>query len=273
MTDAHCHPWNLREYIDDPENERRETKTAIAASSWNIEQFEYHEALSKKAAEDGAPPVFCCFALHPELTGDEDFSAFKNEGLELLISLAEQDRLDAVGEAGFDLYNEEYKAGEKVQDEIFSCHLETAIKYELPMVIHARRAMHKIFPLTAELKKVPAIVFHSWPGTRAEGEALLKRGINAYFSFGTTILKNHRRAIASAAHFPSERILLETDAPYQSLRGKSFSSWRDLKEICSCLAHLRKDAGSTGSSKEELEVRVEKNFFQVFESHLKMKLL
>jgi len=219
MTDAHCHPQDLLEYNKNAEEERRQTGTAIAASSWNLEEFEYHESLAKKAREEGAPPVFCCFALHPQLSEGGDFSY--TAGLELLQSLAEEERLDAVGETGFDLYNEGFRAGEKIQDEMFIRHLEIALRHSLPLVLHVRRAMHKIFPFTGELKKVPAVVFHSWPGTRGEGEALLRRGINAYFSFGSVVLKNHKEAIASAAQLPPERLLLETDAPYQPLRGKT----------------------------------------------------
>ena len=275
MTDAHCHPWDLLEYLKTAEEERRKTKTAVAASSWNLEQFEYHEGLSRKAGEDGAPRVFGCFALHPQLSGGEprlsasaagtgggDFSP--SSGLELLYSLAAQGRLDGVGETGFDLYNERFRAGEKIQDEMFVCHLEAAVKYSLPVVLHVRRAMHKIFPFSKELKKLPAVVFHSWPGTRAEGQAMLKRGINAYFSFGTVVCKNHREAMACAAGFPSDRILLETDAPYQPLRGKAFSSWRDLAAICGAVAELRKDAHSDCACAEEVEEAVTANFFRVF---------
>jgi TatD DNase family protein len=132
------------------------------------------------------------------------------------------------------------------------------------MILHLRRAMHKIFPFTKELKKLPAVVFHSWPGTRGEGEALIKRGVNAFFSFGTTILKNHKEAMRSAALLPANRILLETDAPYQPLRGKTFSCWRDLNAICSSFAALRKEAGSSSATAEELEEVTTENFFKVF---------
>ena len=262
MTDAHCHPWDLGEYLKDAEGERRETGTTIAASSWNREQFECHEGLAKKASLDGAPQVFCCFALHPQLSENGDFSF--TDGIELLQSLGAEGRLDAVGETGFDLFNEGYRAGEKIQDEMFISHLETALKHSLPLVLHLRRAMHKIFPFTKELKKLPTVVFHSWPGTRGEGEALLRRGVNAFFSFGSAVSKNHREAMASAAFFPAERILLETDAPYQPLRGRAFSSWRDLDAICSCIAALREEAGSPCAAKEELEETTTANFFRAF---------
>ena len=278
MTDAHCHPWDLLERLPDTEAERRLSGTAAAASSWSLSQFEYHEDLARKAREEGAPPLFCCFSLHPQLAAYEnplacekpsadaekpdDFSL--SAGLELLQSLGARGRLAAVGEAGFDLYDEKYRAGEKIQDEIFACHLETALRHSLPLVLHVRRAMHKVFPFTKELKKLPAVVFHSWPGTMAEGQALLEKGINVFFSFGAAVLNNHKQAMSCAALFPADRILLETDAPYQPLRGKDYSSWGDLDAICSCIAALRKEAGSSGTDARELEEITTANFFRVF---------
>jgi TatD DNase family protein len=262
VTDAHCHPWDLLDFDTSAEEQRRKTATAAAASAWNREQFEYHGYLAKKAGEDGAPPLFLCFALHPQLSGDKDF--FPSEGYELLCSLAAENKLSAVGETGFDLYDEKFKAAESFQDEMFNFHLETASRWNLPMILHSRKAMHKIFPHAKQLKKIPAVVFHSWPGTRGEAEALLKKGVNAYFSFGAVVLKNHREAMASASILPAERVLLETDAPYQPLRGKKFSSWQDLNQICARIAGLRKDAGSPCANHEELEDQTTKNFFRVF---------
>lgn len=262
MTDAHCHPWDLLEYVENAEEERRETGTTVAASSWNLEQFKYHESLAQKAKAEGVSRLFRCFALHPQLSEDNGFSV--SGGLALLESLGAEGRLDAVGEAGFDLYNEKFRAGEKIQDEMFVCHLETALKYDLPLVLHVRRAMHKIFPFAGQLKKLPAVIFHSWPGSRGEGEALLRCGINVFFSFGTAVVKNHREAMTCAAFFPSERILVETDAPYQPLRGRSFSSWCDLKIIRQGIADLRKNAASPCASKEELDAVTTANFFRAF---------
>jgi len=263
MTDAHCHPWDLLDFEKCAEEERRETGTAVVASAWNREQFEYHEGLAKKAREDGAPPLFCCFAIHPQLSGENNF--FLSRGIELLYSLAVESRLDAVGETGFDLYDEKYKASESIQNEMFVSHLETALHWDLPVILHLRKAMHKIFPFAQQLKQLPAVVFHSWPGTRDEAEAMLKKGINAYFSFGTAVLKNHKEAMASAGILPASKLLFETDAPYQPLKGKEFSTWRDLSQICSCIAGLRKGVGSPCASPEELEAQTTENFFQVFE--------
>ena len=262
MTDSHCHPWDFLEFMAEAEEERWLTGTAAAASSWNREQFEYHEGLARKAHLDRAPPLLLCFAIHPQLSAGNDFSF--PEGLDFLGSLAGDGRLDAIGETGFDLYDKKYREGEKIQEKIFLNHLEIALAFNLPMVLHIRKAMHKVFPFSKELKKLPSVIFHSWSGTRGEGEAILKRGINAFFSFGTTVLKNHLEAMACAATMSPDRLLLETDAPYQPPRGKAFSSWSDLETICSCIAALRKEAAGPCSTREELREKTTDNFFRAY---------
>ena len=264
--DSHCHPFDLLDQLSNNELESCLKGTAIAASSWNLEQFEYHESLEKKAI--GAP-VFLCFAVHPQLPASleqnmEPFSIISDLYLPLLENLARERRLHAIGECGFDLFNDEYKETEKIQDEIFIHHLDIALNYSLPMVIHARRAMHKIFTHTKKLSKLPAVIFHSWPGTPGEGEALLRRGVNAYFSFGTVITGKRKESRRSCALFHAEKILFETDAPYLPLRGKTFSSWVDLEIICKTAAELRKEAGTPVNNPEELEAICENNFYKAF---------
>jgi TatD DNase family protein len=125
--------------------------------------------------------------------------------------------------------------------------------------------MHKIFAHTGELKKAPPVIFHSWPGTLGEGEALLRRGVNAYFSFGAPVLGSRKETRRCCALLPPERLLLETDAPYQPPRGKTFSSWGDLPLICRAAAALRKEAGSPCAAHKELEALTEANFFRAFQ--------
>lgn len=265
LIDVHCHPLDLLEHFPGAEDERRRLGVFCAASSTTKEQFFCHEELAKKAQAENAPPVIPCFAIHPQLPASDMWNAeFADEHLALLESLAKEGRLGAIGEVGFDLYNDEFRSTEKLQDEIFAAHLETALKYDLPMVLHVRRAMHKVFAYTTVLKKLPAVIFHSWPGTMGEGESLLRRGVNAYFSFGTVITLNHKEAIRCCAAFPAERLLTETDAPYQGLRGAAFSRWADLPLILKTAALLRKTAGKPGSDADDLEQIVEENFKRAF---------
>jgi TatD DNase family protein len=286
-SDAHAHPWDLLQRLPEAEGERRRLGVACAASAWNREQFEYHENLARMAgsALPGAadirsvpgagapewppartPPVALCFAVHPQLPAafPGDSRAEAERSLALLESLAGEGRLHAVGETGFDLYNGVYRDSEAVQDELFAVHLELALRYGLPLVLHIRRAMHKVFAHAGALKRLPAVVFHSYPGTAGEGEALLRRGINGFFSFGTPIVLNHKEAIRVCAGLPPDRLLLETDAPYQPLRGAPFSRWADLAVVLRGAADIRREAGNTGGTEAELEAAVDRNFYRAF---------
>jgi TatD DNase family protein len=286
-SDAHAHPWDLLQRLPDAEAERRGLGIACAASAWNREQFEYHENLARMAGTAPAgpvpgggasagdpppvgpprvPPVVLCFAVHPQLPASFPGDSREETGrsLTLLEALAAEGRLHAVGETGFDLYNGAYRDSEALQDELFAVHLELALRYGLPLVLHIRRAMHKVFAHAQGLKRLPAVVFHSYQGTAGEGEALLRRGINVFFSFGTPIILNHKEAIRVCAGLPPDRLLLETDAPYQPLRGASFSRWADLAAVLRGAAAIRREAGNIGGTEAELEALVDRNFFRAF---------
>jgi TatD DNase family protein len=302
LCDAHCHPYDLLSHLPEAENERQQLNVICAASSSNPEEFEYNEQLSLQAKESGAAPILLCYAIHPQMCITFNNNQFRNSshgahkeyreegkkklpglppivppcppyppclcemnsGLNFLESIASEKRIIAVGETGFDLYNAGFRETEKIQEELFAAHIETALRYDLPVVIHVRKAMFKIFAQTPVLKKCKAVIFHSWPGTLGEAEALLKRGINAFFSFGTVIKLNHREAKRCCALFPSNRLLCETDAPFQPLRGRAFSRYADLKDIIFSMAELRREAGTECSNIQDLENNIETNFYNAF---------
>jgi TatD DNase family protein len=263
LTDAHCHPFDLAERFPAAEDQRRQLGVMCAASATTAEEFAYCERLSREARDSAVAPLLPCFAVHPQMPVVSQLSIF-SEQLAMLNTLAAERRLAAIGETGFDLFNTEYRETEKIQDDLFAAHLETALRCDLPLVIHVRRAMHKIFACSSALKKCRAVVFHSWPGTEGEGEALLRRGINSFFSFGNTIMLNHREAMRCCALFPANRLLTETDAPFQPPRGTQFSSYADIARILEAAATFRREAGAEGSTAQELEEIIERNFRAAF---------
>jgi TatD DNase family protein len=108
------------------------------------------------------------------------------------------------------------------------------------------------------------VIFHSYSGTYREAGDLLKRKVNAYFSFGTAIALNHKKAMEAAALLPSERLLTETDAPYQPLREKDFSSWKDIHIVIQAMADLRNQSESECRAFEEVETQTDTNFRKAF---------
>ena len=274
LTDSHCHPFDTDGIFPETEQERRRLGVLAAASACLMEEFAHNELLAHNAALEQAAPILQCFGVHPQIFkvmfADNREQATKNKKkpvidnlLENLELLASQKRITAIGECGFDLYNCEFRESEADQERVFAFQLEIAVKYDLPVALHVRRAMHKIFPLTEKLLKCKAVIFHSWSGTYEEGAALLRKGVNAYFSFGNTIMLNHKQAMRSCALLPAERLLTETDAPYQPRLGQPFSQWSDIPLILEAAAALRCEAGNTITAKE-LETQTETNFRMAF---------
>jgi len=140
FVDAHCHPFDLVAAFPRSEEERRSLGVSCAASAATLEEFEYCERLSLQAKKDNATPLLPCFAVHPQMAlivkSTPNVTRYSlRDSLSALDSLARQGRLAAVGETGFDLYNADFRETEKTQDELFAAHLETCLRYDLPLVI------------------------------------------------------------------------------------------------------------------------------------------
>ena len=122
---------------------------------------------------------------------------------------------------GFDFFCEDFKQFALKQEEIWNIQLELAIQNQLPIVVHCRKANEKLFEYKKQLKKVPSVLFHSFMGSFVEAQSLIKNDINCFFSFGKQIFNNNKKVIQCVKELPIKNLLLETDAPYQFLKGET----------------------------------------------------
>lgn len=129
----------------------------------------------------------------------------------------------AVGECGLDYHWRH--GGPEAQERLFRGQAELAARYGKPLIVHSREAYEdtlRVVKVYAE--KVPTVI-HCFGYGADEAEAFLKAGCYISFAGNLTYAKAEplRRALALA---PSERLLLETDAPYMNplpRRGKDSS--------------------------------------------------
>lgn len=144
--------------------------------------------------------------LHPTSV-KEDFRQQLNAMTEHL----KMERCIAVGETGIDLYWDKKYLDQ--QKESFRVHIRWAKEFGLPLVIHARESFDEIFSVMDE-EYSPELkgVFHSFAGTAGQAEKILAYdfylGINGIVTFRNSSLAEISKVI------PSDRILLETDAPF-----------------------------------------------------------
>lgn len=193
--------------------------------------------------------IYTSFGVHPQ-NPDQSLLPF-------LENILKTQHLDAVGEAGFDFFTKEYKENKKEQEEAWFNQLELASRYNKPLIIHCRKALDKIFASFSQLKKLRAVVFHSYAYSPEEAASIRKKGINAYFSFGKPLLNNHKNALRCAAELPLEWILLETDGPFQTLRNEIATQPSDIVRVYEFVSALR-------SVHLEALYQVNKNFMNVF---------
>ncbi|MCX7023454.1 MAG: TatD family hydrolase [Spirochaetes bacterium] len=195
--------------------------------------------------------------IHPQYLAPEAETAFAQA-----ISGARpcSKKLAAIGECGFDFYGDcpervRNPVNEARQRAAFEFQLDTAERLGLPVVIHTRKAIDLVFGYTKPLARLRGVLFHSWNGPSNEALSLLKRGVNAFFSFGASIVNGNKRARASCEALPSDRLLLETDAPWQPPSGSAICRLEHIDLVADACARLRGIPTAAASSVAETNFR------------------
>lgn len=201
------------------------------------------------------------FGLHPQSAGFIDTKE-QADFLESILIKNDDSKsvIKAIGEAGFDFFTEDFRNQSEKQEEIFNIQLELAKQYKLPLIIHSRKSTEKLFEYSKELKKLPAVLFHSFMGNSIQAKALLNKEINGYFSFGKQLKNNNKKAIDCALNLPLENLLLETDAPYQFLKDEKYTEIGEIEKVYEYLKVLRKEKCNSVI----LETQMEQNFNFLF---------
>lgn len=202
------------------------------------------EALLKNDETAGGIRILKAFGIHPQNPDMEMLAVLEkllSEGTAAAENSCERAACapDAIGEAGYDFFTKVFEAQEKQQNEVWYAQIELAEKYRKPLVVHLRHAVDRMFRDAGLLKNLPSVIFHSFPGSPLEAEAIRKRGINAFFSFGKPILNNRRNSIECVRKLPLEWLLFETDAPYQTLKGESATEIGDIERVYRTASNIR----------------------------------
>ena len=181
------------------------------------------------------------------MTSKYDTSEIKYDNA--IENMIKYDKVFAIGECGFDLFTPEFNSTLDKQKEVWNYQLELAIKYDKPIIVHCRKGMCHIFESIEKLKKIKAVIFHSFSGSVTEANSLRKKGVNAFFSFGKPILNGNKNAMDCVKNLPLEWLLLETDSPYQTLKGEVFTSPTDILKVYEQVFNLRKENSEIIASK------------------------
>jgi TatD DNase family protein len=277
LTDTHAH---LDFYTETPTDRDEVLRRAYAAGVQTILAIgigegpaTMHQALeiANATSGPGLPTVYASAGIHPQ-----EAASATSEALNKLVSLALDPRCIAIGEIGLDYYHFD-NPDIPTQQQAFVAQMRLAAELRKPILIHCRtselaapqakekfgeaNAWEDLLALIAEhwTPKGLGGIMHCFSGTVEQAERSLAAGFHLSFAGNLTYPKS--QGIRDAAVLaPSDRILVETDAPFLApipLRGQR-NEPALMTHTAAALAALR------GISPEELAALTTANFKNLF---------
>lgn len=172
--------------------------------------------------------VIPAFGIHPWYL--ETLSAGWTQRLAEMLAYFPQ---ALIGETGLDRHHNPVP---EIQAEVFRTHMDLAAQFNRPLLIHAVKAWDWLQDFWPQLQK-RRFVFHSFNARREQLEQVIKAG--GYISFSNSVLRN-RDFAALAAAVPADKLLFETDGPFQGPQGKE-SHPCQIADICAATAAARSE--------------------------------
>lgn len=200
----------------------RQIVPAIAASGWD-------GLRDLCAGNHGLHPAY---GLHPMYLAEH-----RPAHLDELAAFAARERTVAIGECGLDFHVEGLDV--EAQRMYFVRQLQIAREIDLPVILHARKALDEV---TSTLRRMGGLrgVVHSFSGSAQQAQQLWKLGFCIGIG-GPITYDRASRLRGIVATMPAEFLLLETDSPDQPLsthRGlRNEPAW--LPEVLATVAELR----------------------------------
>lgn len=206
LIDSHCHLDAAEFDADRDEVMRRSLEAGVGAllvPAVHVENFEAVRALAGRH-----PQIRYTLGIHPmyvERSRDTDLDV-----LEALVpKLLGDPQFVGVGEIGLDHFVP--GLDHHRQALFFERQLRIAREFELPVILHIRRAQDQVLKYLRR-QGVRAGIAHAFNGSRQQADFFLEQGFVLGFGGAMTFTRalQIRRL---AAELPAEAIVLETDAP------------------------------------------------------------
>jgi TatD DNase family protein len=248
--DTHCHldGEEFRDDLDAVVTRAREAGVAaIGVPGINLESLDTVLELCRRY------PDFCypMLGLHPE-----DVKADWRDVLAAIKPALQS--VKAVGEVGLDYYwSREF---EKEQLEAFEEQVRWAVEFQLPLMIHCRKAQNEMVAIIKKYQNdLPGGVFHCFTGNEHEAAELLQFDKFVLGIGGVSTFKKSHLPEVLPAVVPLDRIVLETDAPYMAPVPK-----RGERNEPAFVAYvLKRLAEAYGVSEEEVAQKTNENVARV----------
>lgn len=200
--DTHTHIY-LPEFDTDREAVIKRAKEAnVRTTILPAIDSSTHEAMLN--AESTYENCYAMIGLHP-CSVNQDFE----KELTLIEAYLEQREFIAIGEIGLDFYWD--KTFTEQQYQAFHKQIETAMQYNLPIVIHSRNAIDECIDVVKEHPGI-AGVFHCFSGSEEQAGKIMDLGF--MLGIGGVVTFKNAGLDKVIEKTGLSNVILETDAPY-----------------------------------------------------------
>jgi len=250
LVDSHCHldfPDLIENEADVLERMAENGVTHALCVSVKLETLPAVIGLAERHAN-----LFASVGVHPDNADCEEPDEAR------LLALAAHPKVVAIGETGLDYYW--HKDAPEWQRARFRTHIRAARSCAKPLIIHTRNSAADTLRLMQEegADQVGGVM-HCF--TETLEVAKLALDLNFHISFSGIVSFKNAEALRDVARFvPSDRLLVETDAPYLApmpFRGKT-NQPAYVRHVAQAVADAR---GENLASVAEATTR---NFFRLF---------
>ena len=207
LIDTHCH-LDAAEFAAD----RDAVVAASRAAGVSALVIPAVETANFRAVRDCCqryPQCYPAYGLHPlylERAGDADLATLRRW---LNDESSGATPPVAVGEIGLDFYAPGFDAAS--QESFFVEQLKIARDFDLPVLLHVRRAADQVLKCLRRVG-VRRGIAHAFNGSRQQADEFIRLGFKLGFG-GAMTFPGSTRIRALASSLPLDAIVLETDAP------------------------------------------------------------
>jgi TatD DNase family protein len=252
LVDSHCH---LDYYKEEGELDavvaraRAAGVRTMVTIGTKISQFDRVRGIAERYDD-----VYCTVGIHPHEAASEP-----EIDVESLVELTRHPKVIGIGETGLDFYYDHSPRDRQAQ--VFRTHIAAARETGLPLIVHSRDADAETATILEEGAHDDGLrgLIHCFSTTRELSDRAVEIGFLISLS-GILTFKNAEQLREIAREIPTDRLLVETDAPYLApvpYRGKR-NEPAFVAHTARHLAELR------GVPPEELAAATTANFRRLF---------
>ena len=202
LVDSHCH-LNFPDLIQRIDA-IRDNMAAQAVSHALVISVNRPDYPAVRELAERFDNFYATVGVHPDVENSPEFSEDE------LVAEAQHPKVVGIGETGLDYH---WCKGElEWQRERFRVHIRAARRSGLPLIVHTRDAADDTMAMLREGRAHAGVIHCFTENVRVARMAL---DLGFYISFsGIVTFKNAADIQEAAKYVPTDRILVETDAPY-----------------------------------------------------------